>query len=62
MQLEAIHVQLRINTSAVVKKGNGTQQKIHDAHTVATVDGEKAPFGPKQRRMVKRRAHNISHC
>jgi len=26
-QLEAIHVRQRINTSAVVKKGNGTQSK-----------------------------------
>jgi len=27
MQLEAIHVQSRINTSTAVKKGNGTQRK-----------------------------------
>jgi len=54
-ELEAIHVRQRINTSAVVKKGNGTQrQKVHDARTITTVDGKKAPLRPKQCQMVKK--------
>jgi len=51
MQLEAIHVRLQINTSAVVEKlevgHKRRQRQVHSACTVATVDGGKAPLGRK---------------
>jgi len=51
--IEAIHVLPQINTSAVVKKGNGTQRQVYDACTVATTDDKKEPLGPKLCQIVK---------
>ena len=61
----AIHVWLQIMPSAVVKKGIGTQRRtkeVHDARTVATVDGNKAPLRPKWHQMVKKGARSFGHC